>query len=61
MLLLSLSTFRQFLHNDSGQDLIEYALVACLIALGAVAAMKNMANAVKSVFSSLTTVFQGAI
>ena len=33
--------FKNLLHDESGQDLIEYALVAALIALGAITAMKR--------------------
>jgi pilus assembly protein Flp/PilA len=36
--------------EDSGQDLIEYALVAALVGLGAVAAMGTLKNAVASMF-----------
>jgi pilus assembly protein Flp/PilA len=40
------------LHSDeSGQDLIEYALVAAMIAFGAVVAMQNLANNINSAFS----------
>jgi len=35
----TLQLLRDLLTNDCGQDLIEYALVAALIALGAVTAM----------------------
>jgi pilus assembly protein Flp/PilA len=45
--------------DESGQDLIEYALVAGLIALGAVVAMTGLSgkigNAFNSVGNSLTT------
>jgi pilus assembly protein Flp/PilA len=42
------------LHNDeSGQDLIEYALVAALIAFGAVTAMGALANNINSAFSKI--------
>ena len=47
-----------FLRDDRGQDLIEYALVAALIALAAIASMKGLAtkisNALNSIGSSLT-------
>jgi pilus assembly protein Flp/PilA len=40
------------LHNDeSGQDLIEYALVAALIAFGAVTTMTALASDINSAFS----------
>jgi len=42
------------LHNDeSGQDLIEYALVAALIAFGAVAAMNTLATNINNAFSTI--------
>jgi len=44
--------------DDSGQDLIEYALVAALVGLGAIAAMKGLSNSIgntyKGVGNSLT-------
>ena len=40
------------LHEDeSGQDLIEYALVAALIAFAAVTAMQGLATSINSAFS----------
>jgi len=40
------------LHNDeSGQDLIEYALVAALIAFGAVTTMGTLATDINTAFS----------
>jgi pilus assembly protein Flp/PilA len=50
--------FATFMKDESGQDLIEYALVAGLIGLGAVVAMTGLSgkisNAFNSVGSSLT-------
>jgi pilus assembly protein Flp/PilA len=44
------------LHNDeSGQDLIEYALLAALIALGAVATMQSVGTSINTVFTSINT------
>ncbi len=42
-----------FLQDESGQDLIEYALVAGLIGLGAVTAMGALANSIASAFSTV--------
>ena len=39
--------------EDSGQDLIEYALLATLIALGAVIGIGTVAAAINNVFSSV--------
>ncbi len=42
------------LHQDeSGQDLIEYALVAALIAFAAVTAMGSLAIAINGAFSTI--------
>jgi pilus assembly protein Flp/PilA len=42
-----------FLSDESGQDLIEYALVAALIALGSVAAMNTLATTISTAFSTV--------
>lgn len=39
--------------EESGQDLIEYALIAALIALGAIAGMSYVASAINNAFSSI--------
>ena len=44
--------------EESGQDLIEYALIAALIALAATVGMKVVASAVNSAFSSIGTKLQ---
>jgi pilus assembly protein Flp/PilA len=41
------------LSNESGQDLIEYALVAALIALGATAAMNTLATTISTAFTTV--------
>ncbi len=40
-----------FAHEDGGQDLIEYALIAACIALGVVAASQSLTGTIASVFS----------
>ncbi|TAL10317.1 MAG: Flp family type IVb pilin [Nitrospirae bacterium] len=42
--------------EESGQDLIEYALVVALIALAAVAGMSTLANGINSAFSKLGSI-----
>ncbi len=46
---------RTFAHDESGQDLIEYALVAGLIGLGAVTAMGGLSGAISNAFSSVSS------
>jgi pilus assembly protein Flp/PilA len=41
--------------DESGQDLIEYALVAALIALGATAAMNTLAGTISTAFTTVGT------
>jgi pilus assembly protein Flp/PilA len=41
--------------DQSGQDLIEYALVVALIALAATAGMKTVATAIGTAFTSVGT------
>jgi len=47
--------------DESGQDLIEYALVAALIALGAVASMKTVSTAIGNAFAQINTNLTGAL
>jgi pilus assembly protein Flp/PilA len=41
------------LNDDSGQDLIEYALVAALIALSAIGAMTALTNKINNEFNKV--------
>ncbi len=45
----------RFLGDESGQDLIEYALIAALIGLGAVVSMKGLATKIGNAFSTIGT------
>lgn len=50
----NLSTLlRKLLNEDSGQDLIEYALIAALIALATITAMKTLSNKIGSEFNTI--------
>ncbi len=42
------------LHNESGQDLIEYALVVALIALAATAGMNDVATNINQAFNNIS-------
>ncbi len=43
----------QLHREDSGQDLIEYALIAAVIALSAVVGMGSVAKALNDIFSTV--------
>jgi pilus assembly protein Flp/PilA len=50
-----------FMSDESGQDLIEYALVAAIIALGATAAMTTLAGSITSAFTKVGTSLTNAV
>lgn len=52
--------FNALLQDESGQDLIEYALVAGLIGLGAVTAMTTLSTKISSAFTSIGTTLTNA-
>ena len=39
--------------EESGQDLIEYGLIALIVALGALAGMGTLANSINKVFTQV--------
>jgi len=47
--------------EESGQDLIEYALVAALVGLGAVAAMRGLTNSIGNTFNGIGTSLTTAV
>ncbi len=47
--------FHNLLWDDSGQDMIEYALVAGIIATGAVSIMGTVAGDIVTLFTNLGT------
>jgi pilus assembly protein Flp/PilA len=53
--------FQNLISRDEGQDLVEYALVVAIIALGATAAMGNLAKAISGAFGSISTAFATAL
>ena len=52
---MTIATLKNLLRDESGQDLIEYALVAALIALGAITAMRGLATGLSTAFSSISS------
>lgn len=41
--------------DESGQDLIEYALIAALLATGAIAGMRILGDTISNVFTTVTS------
>jgi pilus assembly protein Flp/PilA len=52
---------KQLVHDDSGQDLIEYALVIAVIAFGCIAAIGGLANPVVNSYYTLTNNFNNGV
>ncbi len=50
-----MKTLRQYLTNESGQDLIEYALVVALIAFAATAGMTQVSTKINTAFTKIGT------
>lgn len=51
---------RRLGRDDSGQDLLEYAMLVALISLVAVVAVTNSGQAINSIFSSVASQLQNA-
>jgi pilus assembly protein Flp/PilA len=58
---IMIRTFMNLHNEESGQDLIEYALVVALIALAATAGMSSLANGINSAFTRLNTILGNKI
>jgi len=56
-----IANLKNFVNDESGQDLIEYALVAALIALGAITAMKGLATGLSNAFSTISSDLSSAV
>ena len=54
-----MTNIKQILKNimtdESGQDLIEYALVAALVGLGAITSIKSLSTRIGEAFSSVSS------
>jgi len=60
-MLLKIYIKAQLFREESGQDLIEYALVAALIAFAAVVGMNNVATNINVAFSKIGSKLVSAI
>jgi Flp pilus assembly pilin Flp len=49
-----ITRFRKMLRNDSGQDLLEYALLVALIALVAFAAIQTTGTKASDIFTAIS-------
>jgi pilus assembly protein Flp/PilA len=60
-----MTNIKQILNNliaeESGQDLIEYALVAALVGLGSVTAMSTLAGSISNTFNGVGNAVTNAV
>jgi pilus assembly protein Flp/PilA len=52
---------KKFVLDESGQDLIEYALVAALVGLGSVASMNSLAGSIANTFNGVGNALTSAV
>lgn len=58
---ISIKTLKTFFADDSGQNLIEYALVAGIIGLGAVVAMTSLSTKISAAFTAVGSQLTSAL
>ena len=58
---MALQTLIFLINDESGQDLIEYTLVAALLGLSAVISMKGLANRIGNAFNGVGTGLTNAV
>ncbi len=61
MLLKLFVKFQDLMNREEGQDLVEYALVVALIALGAVAGMGALAKGINNAFVTISTTLASSL
>ena len=54
MILALYVKLQNLMNREEGQDLVEYALLVCLIALAAITGVNKVATAVTTVFSNIS-------
>lgn len=52
---------QDLLTRENGQDLVEYALLVCLIAFGVTAGMGSVASGLNTAFSNISTQLSSSI
>ena len=52
---------KNFCADESGQDLVEYGLIAGLLALGSIATLQGVANNIATLFAAVGTTLTTAL
>ena len=53
--------FNRFVREEEGQDLIEYSLLAALVAVACIAAMQALAVDINEIFAAIGVALDGAV
>ncbi len=61
MLLNLYVKFQDLMSREEGQDLVEYALVVALVALGAVIGMQSLASGLNTAFTNISSQLASAL
>jgi len=56
-----ITLLKTLFHDQSGQDMIEYAMVAALVGLGAIASMSSLKTAVANAFTKIGTTLTSSV
>lgn len=51
--------FEQFLRDETGQDLVEYALIVAAVGLALISTVSQLSNAIASLYASMTGAITG--
>ncbi len=57
---ISFRKFRAFKNCESGQDLVEYALLITLIALAVISGVGSIAQGISNIFTNVSTSLSGS-
>lgn len=52
--LISAFRLKEFLRDESGQDLVEYALIVAAVGLALITVVNNLSGGIASLYSSIT-------
>ncbi|MGC9158501.1 MAG: Flp family type IVb pilin [Terracidiphilus sp.] len=61
MILMLYAKFQDLMNREEGQDLIEYALLAALIALAATVAVKSVGTELTTAFDAIETTLTASL
>jgi pilus assembly protein Flp/PilA len=56
-----MNPIRQFLRDEEGQDLVEYALLIAFIALACILGLQNLGTAINNTYNSISSSLGGVV